>query len=424
MAKELADRTRSVLIVEYGPRIEGTGLWTVGRKVHADRDGKYTRTDGGIWVGRPRVLGGASHVAMGNAVAPPDTILEEWGIDLVTELASARADLRVEPVPADLVGPGTRRLIEGARSLGWEMKPTPKCVDFSKCRACGLCMWGCPTKAKWTAIDFVNEAVQRGADLLLDTEVTRVLHRSGRAVGVLAVSGGRQREIRGHTVILSAGALGTPVILQNSGISEAGKGLALDVFQGTYGYTDDVGMQKEMIMATYLDALVEERELFTAPYAYVPYLLVRDIEGDTAVKPSLAFQLKTFLKAQRIDANRLLGIMTKVRDERTGEVKSDGTVVKTLTRQDEQKLNEAHEINARILVAAGADPNTIFRGVYESGHPCCTAAIGEVVDGNQQTHVADLYVSDASVFPSPLGMPPILTIVALSKRLASHLLSR
>jgi len=30
----------------------------------------------------------------------------------------------------------------------------------------------------------------------------------------------------------------------------------------------------------------------------------------------------------------------------------------------------------------------------------------------------------ASEFPSPLGMPPILTIVALSKRLSNHLLSK
>jgi choline dehydrogenase-like flavoprotein len=423
VAKELADRTRKVLIVEYGPRITGTGLWTTGRKVHADREGRYTRTDGGIWIGRPRVLGGASYVAMGNAVMPPDRLLREWGIDLSIELESARADLHVELMPDDLVGEGTRRIIEGASSLGWEMKPTPKCVDFSKCKACGLCMWGCPTKAKWTALDFIDEAVERGADVLVNTEVTSVLHKNGRVTGVAAVNGGGSLEIRAETVILSAGALGTPGILQHSGISEAGQGLALDVFQGTYGYTKDVGMQKEAILATYIEALVEERELFAAPYMYVPYLLVRDIEGDTAVKPSLAFQLKTLLKAQRIDADRLLGMMTKIRDERTGEVRSDGTIKKALTWHDEEKLDEAHEINKRILIAAGADPKSIFRGVYESGHPCCTAAIGEVVDENQQARLAGLYVSDASVFPSPLGMPPILTIVALSKRLASHLLS-
>lgn len=76
------------------------------------------------------------------------------------------------------------------------------------------------------------------------------------------------------------------------------------------------------------------------------------------------------------------------------EVMGEGTIHKTLTRQDEEKLNEAHEINKRILEAAGADPKSIFRGAYESGHPCCTAAIGEVVDENQQTRLAGLYVSD------------------------------
>ena len=422
LAKELADPRRSVLVVEVGPRITGTGLLTAGRKVHLDKDGKQTRTDGGIWVGRPRVLGGASYVAMGNAVTPPDKILEEWGIDLETELASARADLRVELMPAALVGKGTQRIIEGARSLGWEMKPAPKCVDLSKCKACGLCMWGCPTGAKWTALEFVDEAVQHGVDLLLNTEVTRVTKGNGRVTGVLAVNNGAQQEIPAGTVILSAGALGTPRILQNSGISEAGKGLALDVFQGTYGYTADVGMQKEPIMATYIDALLEEKEFFAAPYMYVPYVLVRDIEGDAPIKQSLAFQLRTLVKAQRINADRLLGMMTKIRDERTGEVMADGTIHKALTRQDEEKLDEAHEINKRILEAAGADPKSIFRGAYEAGHPCCTAAIGEVVDENQQTRLAGLYVSDASVFPSPLGLPPILTIVALSKRLARHLL--
>jgi choline dehydrogenase-like flavoprotein len=360
---------------------------------------------------------------MGNAVTPPNRILEEWGIDLTAELASASADLHVELMPAQLIGDGTRRLIEGARSLGWEMKPTPKCVDFTKCKACGLCMWGCPTRAKWTALDFLDEAVQHGVEVLVNTEVTRVMHRNGRVAGVVAANGGARREILADTVILSAGGLGTPRILQNSGFPEAGKGLALDLFEGTYGYTEDVGMQKEPILATYLGALIEERELFAAPYMYVPYLLVRDIEGDTAEKPSLAFQLKTMLKAQRIEANRLLGMMTKIRDERTGEVQSDGSIKKSVTPQDQEKLDEAHEINRQILVAAGADPKSVFRGVVEAGHPCCTAAIGEVVDENQQTRLAGLYVSDASVFPSPLGMPPILTIVALSKRLAAHLLS-
>ena len=421
VAKELAAASQRVVILEYGSRMQGTGLLASRRGMIENE--RLLRSEGGIWIGRARVLGGSSHFAMGNAVTPPQRILREWQIDLSAELASARAEMHVQPMPARLLGEGTKRINGGARSMGWEMRPTPKCVDFARCKACGLCQFGCPTGAKWTASDFVDQAIAHGAELMLNTEVKRVNHQEGGVLGVSAIGRDGPMEIRGERVILSAGALETPRILQNSGIGEAGKGLALDVFQTTYGYTRDVGMQHEIILASYLEAIIEDRELFAAPYMYVPYLLVRDIEGDAPIKQSLLVQVRTLIQSQGVRAKRLIGMMTKIRDERTGEVRNDGTIVKSLTERDQAKLDEAHEINRAILVAAGADPERIFRGVYEAGHPCCTAAIGEVVDMHQETRVKGLFVSDASAFPSPLGMPPILTIVALSKRLAKYLVS-
>jgi len=422
IAKELSRKTKGVLIVEYGPRFTKTGAMKV-TPIFLDKEKRDLRTNGGIWIGRSRVLGGSSYVAMGNAVTPPEKIFKEWRIDLSEELKSARRDLHVNPMPNHLIGEGTKRINEGAKSLGWEMKPTPKCVDFSKCISCGQCMFGCPTKAKWTALNFIDEAIEDGAELLLNTEVKHVLHKNGKAIGISAIKKGSKLEIYGKNVILSAGALETPRILQNSGISEAGKGLALDVFQTTYGYTEDVGMQNEIILATYLDKFIEDKELFPAPYMYIPLYLVRDIEGYAPVKISIANQIKIALRAKRINAKRLIGMMTKIRDEISGEVGNDGTIRKTLTKRDKEKLDEAHEINKKILIAAGANPKTILKGIYESGHPCCTAPIGKIIDENQETEIKGLFVSDASIFPSPLGMPPILTIVAFSKRLARYLLS-
>ena len=308
--------------------------------------------------------------------------------------------------------------------MGWEMKPTPKCVDFSKCRNCGLCMFGCPTGAKWTALEYIGEAEENGAELLLNTEVLRVLHNNGKATGVVAEQNGRELQITGDRIILSAGALATPLILQRSGIEKAGRGLANDLFQTTYGTTEEVGMQREIILASYLEKLIEEKQLFAAPYMYLPFYIQRDIEGGFPENLNLLAQARLMLKSRGIDAGRTIAMMTKIRDERTGEVRSDGSVHKVLTAKDRDKLEEAHRINREILIAAGARPDTIFRGVYESGHPCCSAAIGEIVDDNQQSEIKGLYVSDASVFPSPLGLTPILTIVALSKRLAKHLVEK
>jgi choline dehydrogenase-like flavoprotein len=156
---------------------------------------------------------------------------------------------------------------------------------------------------------------------------------------------------------------------------------------------------------------------------YNTLTLVRDIAGYMPSKVDFPSMVRTILKTRKVKSKYLLGMMTKIRDEITGEVKNDGTIIKEITEKDQKKLEEAFEINRDIIVAAGANPDTITRGVYESGHPCCTAPIGKILDKNQQTEIEGVYVSDASAFPSPLGLPPILTIVALSKKLAKHLLS-
>jgi choline dehydrogenase-like flavoprotein len=423
VARELTDAGRSCLIVEYGPRLNKTGFLQVAPKAFLDETKKALRSEGDIWFGRPRILGGGSYVAMGNAATPPQKILDEWGMNLSAELGWARKALRVMPMPEKFMGQATKRINQGAASLGWEMKPTPKCVDFAKCRRCSLCMFGCPAGAKWTSLEFVDEATAKGAELLLETKVTRIIHANGKVTGITAVSGGEEFEIRADNVILAAGALSTPVILQNSDIP-AGKGLAGDIFQTTYGHHPEMGMKGEIILATYLESAITERELFPAPYMYIPFIVQRDMDGGFPEKLGRVQQAKMILRSKKVDTSRLIGMMTKIRDDRTGEVHKDGSIHKHLTGHDRAKLAEAHEMNRAILIAAGAKPETIFTGVYESGHPCCTAAIGEVVDHNQETEIRGLFVSDASVFPSPLGMPPILTIVALSKRLVNHLLDR
>ena len=286
-----------------------------------------------------------------------------------------------------------------------------------------MCMFGCPRCAKWTAVEFIDEAVSEGVNLMLNTEITEVTQKKGMVTGVIGKSQGQRLELYAQNVILSAGALETPRILQNSGIEEAGKGLSLDVFQATYGYTKEYGMKNEIILATYIDKLIKEKGFFTAPYMYIPFYIAQSSKEGRFSRSWLNIA-RTYIEGLRIDTSRLLGLMTKIRDQSTGRVLPDGTIHKDLTEKDRAMLEKAYEINKEILIEAGSSPESVFKTRYESGHPACTAAIGRVVDLNQETEVCGLYVGDASVFPSPLGIPPILTIVALSKRLAKHLLEK
>jgi len=93
-----------------------------------------------------------------------------------------------------------------------------------------------------------------------------------------------------------------------------------------------------------------------------------------------------------------------------------------VTIQDCERLREGSSIAEEILMKAGADSSSILMSKPQGAHPGGTAAIGRVVDENLETRVKNLFVCDASVFPVTPGLPPILTIVALAKRLAKTLL--
>jgi len=109
---------------------------------------------------------------------------------------ATRQALRVTPMPEEFMGQATRRINQAAAALGWEMKPTPKCVDFEKCSKCSLCMFGCPTGAKWNSVEFIEDALASGAELLLETEVTQIIHENGKVSGVSAVHKNKKIDVQ------------------------------------------------------------------------------------------------------------------------------------------------------------------------------------------------------------------------------------
>jgi choline dehydrogenase-like flavoprotein len=87
------------------------------------------------------------------------------------------------------------------------------------CRHCGRCVLGCPYGAKWDSRRYQDEAVARGARLVTGCRVERLAVRGGRVTGVVSRGPLGRRWHPADLVVVAAGGLGTPAILQRSGIA-------------------------------------------------------------------------------------------------------------------------------------------------------------------------------------------------------------
>lgn len=410
LARELAVRGKSVLVIELGKYGQKVGTYKDAARYY-DSQNRLThiprKSKEGVILWRTLMAGGSTVVSCANGVRSLEDELKGLGIDLSTEFSEGEKEMAIAPTPEELLSNGSRAVRKAANELGYEMERMPKFLKAASCRKCGQCVLGCGDFAKWTALDYLKEATERGVEVLYETRVERIMVENGKASGAVAIlPSGDEEEFRAEKVIIAAGALTTPVILQNSGIVKAGSGLFVDLFVNTYGVTDGINQAKEPVMA-----LVNHEF-----YKSKGFILSTFINCSKRVR-----FVELGMRGITMPTNRLIGIMTKTRDDSSGQVYGDGTISKPVTDADWVRLKAGSTIAREILIKAGAKSKSISVSVPQGAHPGGTAAIGKVVDKNLKTEVDGLYVCDASVLPVSPGLPPILTIVALAKKLAKNI---
>ncbi len=386
IARELAKNNVPVTIIEKGPYIKSKDALNYYDKYGDDVDLLTTTC-----------IGGATIVSMSNMVRALDEELYDYDINLKDEYEYVEKLIDVHQLDDSHIGRGTQLFLDAGRELGLETLKMPKGIREKDCVQCGRCAFGCPSDAKWSGKDFVDEAVEAGAELICEAEVTDVIVEQGKAKGVKYIKDEKEESVYSDTVVLSAGAIGSTLILRSAGI-DAGRELFFDPFVSVGGYLKDINFNTEVQMA----GLVIGRNFVLSPHFSSFIKGNIDIEG--------------------VGDKDILSIMVKTPDECRGYVDDDGDVVKINTIQDIRYLAEGVATAGFILQKAGVDPNTIGSTVYRGAHPGGTAPIGKIVDSNLETEIEGLFVSDASVLPVSPGKPPILTILALSKRLADYLI--
>lgn len=389
LAYELAKNDVPVTIIEKGPYIKSGEAFKYYDKYSEDVDLLTTTC-----------IGGASIVSMSNMVRALDEELLEFDVDLAEAYEYVEELVGVHQLDDSHIGKGSQAFLDAGRKLGLKTMKMPKAIREKDCIQCGKCAFGCPADAKWSGKDFVDDAVEAGAELICDAEVIKVITENGNACGVTYVKDDKEESVFADTVILSAGAIGTTLILRNSGIEDAGREIFFDPFVSVGGYLKDINFNTEVQMA----GLV--------------------VGENFVLSPHFSSFIRANIPDDSVTDEDILSIMVKTPDECRGYVDDDGDVVKINTIQDIRYLAEGVATAGFILKEAGVDPNTIGSTVYRGAHPGGTAPIGKIVDSNQETEIKGLFVSDASVLPISPGKPPILTILALSKRLADYLIDK
>lgn len=344
-------------------------------------------------------LGGTTTLCTGNALRT-DRDLRSLGINLDEEFEKINQEIPITTAHQKGWRKFTRRLFEIFQGMNLEPQPTPKMGNYDRCTHCGHCVLGCPKDVKWDSRKYLKTAIDRGAQLVTGCKVESVRIEDGKAVGIRVRKGLGHQFYPAHLIVLAAGGLGTPVILQNSGIA-CEQRLFVDPVLCVAARFDNVMQHKEIPM---------------------PFVSQKD---GYILSPYFDYLSFFFNKTWRYPAKDIVSIMIKLADSNRGGI-SGKKIDKFLAVQDKKTLQEAVDISTEVLVKFGVDKDSIFLGTLNAGHPggMLPLTVREALSFHSERLPENVYVADASLFPASLGNPPMLTIMAMAKRISSIIMQK
>jgi len=266
-----------------------------------------------------------------------------------------------------------------------------------------------------------------------DTLVDRVLVEGDRAVG-LATDGG---EVRARTVVLAAGAYGSPGILLRSGLDPTlpiGLGLQDHVGVGL-GFESRGGLQAECVrFAAQHPVFMGQVSVKARSSACEPglwdlfHLPALDVDAEGRFETSAAtFVMRTWSRGSvrltsddpRVPPVVDHGLLT---DRRDVTALTEAVVqLRALAAEAEVARLGGGEVRPGPEVAPEQHARSAARGFF---HPTGTCALGAVLDPSCAVLGLDhLYVADASVMPQVPRVNTNLATAAVAERVAEQLAS-
>ncbi|AMW06232.1 hypothetical protein GEMMAAP_18480 [Gemmatimonas phototrophica] len=440
-----------------------------------------TTDDGSIALVQGDTAGGSTTVNWMIMLRTPDHVLEQWaresGVAGMSPREMAPVFERIErevhaaEVPEDAHSANNRLLLDGARRLGWRVERGR--INALQCVRCGFCGTGCRHNAKQsTLLTYIPRALAANAQLYTDARAERIELRE-RDTGsgtpplkrVQATVRNRQQgtshtlTIDAPIVVVAGGAVGTPVLLQQSGLGGGGVGqwLRLHPTTAVYArYDHDIATSTGIPLTTMCDQFLRWQGTDYGFWIETPPM---HPSFTAAALPGAgrrhAEQMARF--------NQLGVIISLTRDGAETTVSSGSVQVNRrgetsiryrLTLEDERRVRASLPALARLHFAMGAQevstmhatPVTIRsprdvgalatvsvapnRMALFSAHVNGTCRMGTnpatsgATPEGERHGVRGLYITDGAALPTALGVNPQETIMAVSTVLAERMAER
>ena len=453
LAFRLAAADRKVLVLERGPHVDP-------RKFGDDEVAQYLRlynegalqlaTDFGLQVLQGMCVGGGTTINNALCLDPPDLVLEQWKhVDpaaLKASIAKVKDWFHVAPIGEATVTEAAKRFSKAVTELHLPGRLERMHANISTaCRATGYCNIGCGYGAKLSTLDTVLPQAQHDHDLELmaDVRVDRIERQGRRATRVIGRHGptGQRIEVEADEIVIAAGPIGSSYLLQRSGIGgdAVGRDLHFNI--------------NSPLTADFPEAVDSFRGIQMSD-AYrssdgVPRFLVETWFNPPATQ-ALAMPgwfRDHFDNMQRYRHMACSGVLVGTTSPgRVKPGKHAPEIEYTASADDRKALVEGLQVAGRIWFQAGADrvmPATFgwrqYHGpeelddlpkhILESGdllmtsaHPQGGNALGEVVGSDFRVDGMDnLYLCDASVFPTSVHVNPQLTVMGMAQLAAEKI---
>ncbi len=346
--------------------------------------------------------------------------------------------------------PGASKFVEGVEQLGLNTPPNHFGIveaNLADCLGSGYCNIGCAYGKKLSMLDTVlPQAQQRfgpdGLRIVSECRAERIVASDGRAEAVVCeLSDGRKLRVNARTIVVAAGALHSSWLLLRSKLGGP--------LVGRY-----VGFN----IGSPITADFDE-ELHSYDGLQISHVLVpppeRGFVLETWFNPVVAQALampgwfedhyRNMRRYAHMTAAGALVGTDRHRRRRVRVALTGGLDIDFKPTEDElRRLIDGLKLTGRIYLAAGARrvmPTTLryheFRSEPEleqldqyikdgsdislgTGHPQGGSALSRdprkgVIDPSFRVHgFENLYVCDASVFPTTIGVNPQLTVMALA----------